>query len=355
MKKVGIVTIYDNNYGNRLQNYAVQEILKGLDCDVITIKNTGRLNKKQNNIEYLVRNIRYIIHVCADKFKRNQRDYAFLDFNRNIKFSKRTFNWFHTQWLHKFDYFITGSDQVWNPKFRLSKVDLLSFAEPNKRISLAASIANDDISDNLKGLFYSEVKDYKAISVREDSAKEIVERITKRADIQVLVDPTMLIDEKKWSKLAKKPEQLKSNKFILCYFLGDVSDEINQEIRRIADENDCDIISLMDKSSVYYQTGPSEFLYLEKNSFFTITDSFHSCVFSILFDTPFVVCDRQKNNVKTMGSRIDTLLSKFELENRKFNGSISDDLLKCDYSNAKKILENEQKKANNFIKRAIDI
>ena len=29
MRKVGIVTIFDlNNYGNRLQNYAVEQILK---------------------------------------------------------------------------------------------------------------------------------------------------------------------------------------------------------------------------------------------------------------------------------------------------------------------------------------
>lgn len=33
MRKVGIVTIFDlNNYGNRLQNYAVEQILKKCRC-----------------------------------------------------------------------------------------------------------------------------------------------------------------------------------------------------------------------------------------------------------------------------------------------------------------------------------
>lgn len=44
MKKIGIMTINDNNnYGNRLQNYAVQEILKKLNVDPYTIENYPRV------------------------------------------------------------------------------------------------------------------------------------------------------------------------------------------------------------------------------------------------------------------------------------------------------------------------
>ena len=40
MKKVGIITIIDyKNYGNRLQNYATQEVIKSIGCDVETIVN----------------------------------------------------------------------------------------------------------------------------------------------------------------------------------------------------------------------------------------------------------------------------------------------------------------------------
>lgn len=44
MKKIGIITIYDNNnYGNKLQNYATQEIIKSFNkFEVTTIKNKDR-------------------------------------------------------------------------------------------------------------------------------------------------------------------------------------------------------------------------------------------------------------------------------------------------------------------------
>ena len=50
MKKVGIITICDyQNYGNRLQNYALQEVLKSLSLDVDTIKNDdGKRLAKEN-------------------------------------------------------------------------------------------------------------------------------------------------------------------------------------------------------------------------------------------------------------------------------------------------------------------
>ena len=351
MKNVGIVTICDNNYGNRLQNYAVQEIIKKCGCEAITVRNTGRLNKKDGKIKYILKNVKQVSKDFTEK--KDERYKCFHDFNENIQFSEKCFNWFNTKWLDKFDFFVTGSDQVWNPKFRMSELDLLAFAEPQKRISFAASIATDSIPDNCKELFRKELKKYKVISVREDNAKTIIKQVVDRDDVEVIIDPTMLIEPEKWDKVAKKPKQLKSKKYILSYFLGNKSEKIDKEIKRIASENGCEIIDLMDKNSEYYQTGPSEFLYLEKNAFFTITDSFHSCVFSILYDTPFIVCDRQKNNVKTMGSRIDTLLSKFKLESRKYSGEISDEMLQCNYSIAKDILEIERKKALKFIQNAL--
>ena len=38
MKKIAIITIFDeNNYGNRLQNYALQNVLEKYTCKVDTI------------------------------------------------------------------------------------------------------------------------------------------------------------------------------------------------------------------------------------------------------------------------------------------------------------------------------
>ena len=44
-----------------------------------------------------------------------------------------------------------------------------------------------------------------------------------------------------------------------------------------------------------------------------MTDSFHACVFSILFNKPFVVV----GNASRGNTRFDSLLEMFELQNRK--------------------------------------
>jgi Pyruvate/2-oxoacid:ferredoxin oxidoreductase gamma subunit len=68
-----------------------------------------------------------------------------------------------------------------------------------------------------------------------------------------------------------------------------------------------------------------------------------------------VVFDRQQKGLVSMNSRIDTLLSKFKLEDRRYNGKITEKLLKFDYTEAKKILEKEKEKSINFLKKALEI
>ena len=97
--KIGVVTINDNyNYGNRLQNYATQIFLNKLNFDCVTIKNKPLLNKKKNNLEYILRNIKSFL--CRNKHNGNrQREKFFEKFNEKINFSRKTFNWFNLEWL----------------------------------------------------------------------------------------------------------------------------------------------------------------------------------------------------------------------------------------------------------------
>ena len=94
---------------------------------------------------------------------------------------------------------------------------------------------------------------------------------------------------------------------------GELSKERKDEIERIAKENDCEIINILDKNSPFYVCGPSEFLYLEKHAFLICTDSFHSSVFAILYNRPFVIFDREDKE-ENMGSRLDTLINKFKFQ-----------------------------------------
>lgn len=357
MKKIAIVTINDNNnYGNRLQNYAVQETIKKIGkFNVITIKNLPRFNNK-GTLLHMIKKIIAQMYSNIKKYISNnrKRSKCFKNFNKNIKFSYN-YKTIYSNMNNKFDYFIVGSDQVWKPTYgRMSQMDLLSFADPGKRISFSASFGVDKLKENEKRRAKKELEKFKAISVREEAGKKIIENLKINKNVEVLVDPTMLLSDKEWNTVIKKVDGVEKKKYILNYFLGNLSETRKKEIDKIAQKYDCKVINLLDKNDEFYKTGPSEFLYLEKEAFLVCTDSFHSSVFSIIFDTPFIVFDREDNNVN-MNSRIDTLLRKFNLEDRRFNGKITDKLLKCDYTDAKKILKIEKEKSNAFLKKALDI
>ena len=358
MKKIGILTINDDsNYGNRLQNYAIQEIFKKFDIIPETINN-------QNNIVYLnvlKKKIKYIIKKIIN-LKKHRRYISFIDFNKKINYSKYYIDEKHIikNLSKKYDLFFTGSDQVWNPTFnRLTNIDLLTFAKDEQKISFSASFGISELPEQYKEKAKKALKTFKMISVREDRGKEIIEELTGRNDVKVLVDPTMLLSAEEWDKVLKRPKPinlLNEKKYILNYFLGNLSEQRKTEIERIAKENDCEIINILDEKDPFFVSGPSEFLYLEKNAFLICTDSFHSSVFAILYNRPFVIFDREQEGVEKMNSRIDTLISKFNLKNRKYNGSkITKENLEHDYTEAYKILEEERKKANSFLKKALNI
>lgn len=354
MKKVGILTLYgNNNYGNKLQNYAVQEVLKKKNIEVETIINESDFV----GINVFKQKIKDIIKKFL-KTPNIQRYNHFMLFDKYINYSKRHIDKNHipANLSNKYDCLFTGSDQVWNPSnlVHISANDFLTFAPREKRNSFSASFGVSEIPENMKEFYKENLNNLNHISVREDRGKEIIKELTGREDVEVLIDPTMLLMPEEWDKVSKKPKQLNTDKYILNYFLGNLSEERKNEINRIARENNCQVINILEFNDPFYATGPSEFLYLEKNAFLICTDSFHSCVFSILYNRPFVVFDREDNLAK-MNSRIDTLLKKFNLKNRRFEGKITKENLNHDYTEAYEILENEREKADLFLKNALEI
>lgn len=353
MKKIGIVTINDNsNYGNRLQNYALEKLIRKQNFDVETIKNKSVYNNlyKKNNIYYklIIKNFFIWIKHIFDK-----RDRCFKKFNKNIKFSNfYFFNW-NKGLSARYDYFIVGSDQVWNPTIkRLTDFEILKFARPEQRIAFSASFGINKLPNKYNEKVSKELKQFKAISVREEVGKEIVKGLTGRKDIEVLLDPTMLLTLEDWKKVIKEPEKKIAKKYILIYFLGTISEKRKKEIERIAELNECQVINILDKEDQFYDSGPGEFLYLEKNAFLICTDSFHSSVFAILFHRPFVVFKREDKE-ENMNSRLETLLQKFNLEECWFNEIITKKQLECNYTNVDKVLNTERKKAEKFLKESI--
>ena len=344
MKKAGIITLFgEYNFGNRLQNYAVQETLKRFNLEVETIKYLGLYDDVASEENDIHKN-------RLAKFKK---------FNENIKFGKDIIYKEYDVpegFADQYDYFVMGSDQIWNFTFDtiFSEKAFASFAPKHKKVSFSASFGinyTPEEGTELHKMCKEKIEDIKAISVREHAGKDIVKKLTGRTDVEVLIDPTMMLKQEDWEKVMKKPENLKTDKFIVKSFLGNSLDNSWKEICRIAEENDCEIIDISDKNSPYYDMGPAEFLYLEKNAFLVATDSFHACVFSILFSTPFIVFERDDNKLESMHSRIETLLKTFNMENRVFKQRIDESIFDNNYTEAHKVLEQERTRVNEFLKK----
>lgn len=352
MKKVGIITINDfNNYGNRLQNYALQEKLLQLGLDVENILNNNldtKCKKILKDILCLFQRKKKCEIVRKKNFKNFDKDYMkntnFTIYKDNVKFDMQ----------EKYDYFIIGSDQVWNYKFnRIPKIDFALFSPKEKNISYAASFGIDNIDKSLEKQYIEGLNNINNISTREERGAEIIKELIGK-DVPVVLDPTFLIEDKEWNVIVKKPKEDIKQKYILTYFLGDISNERKIALQKIAEKYNFKIINLGKiEYEQYYTAGPSEFLWYIKNSEIVFTDSFHACVFSIIFDKTFYVLDRE-DKTKSMNSRIETLLKIFSLQQQRFINweNIS---LEHDYIQVESVLKEEREKSLKFLKKALDI
>ena len=252
-----------------------------------------------------------------------------------------------------YDYFVVGSDQVWNPNFPFAE-RFLSFAQKEKRIAYAASIAIPSIPNNLKEVFRRGISEIPNISVREKEAAKIIKELTGINPI-VLIDPTLMLTVEEWQKLSQKPswfDKKYNDGYILTYFLrGEVPSLINEEIKKL----NLPVINLFDLNNFnYYTVGIEGFLFLVENASIVYTNSFHGTLFSILYERPVVVCHLAKDvAAMDMTSRIHDLLKNFKLEDRELNTKNDfhiDSPFEVDYSQKEDIIERE--KAKNFLTKA---
>lgn len=161
----------------------------------------------------------------------------------------------------------------------------------------------------------------------------------------------MILSRDEWNVVSKKPKNFYNKKYILCYFLGTISNDKEIKIDNFAKSKGWEVINLLDSKCKYKDIGPSEFIYLESHASLILTDSFHSSVFVILYNIPFIVYNRE-GKYNNMNSRIITLLEKFELCKRKYYDEIDfEEMLNIDYNNSFRILESERNKYKRFLNK----
>lgn len=300
--KIGIITYHNAyNYGSMLQAYALNFFLRRQGFDVQTIDYRPQSQDRNRKLfepvksgMSLARNLHSLWYLRSGCRKRARFDTFFRE---EVPSSPR----FRTrEELQKqrlaYDWFVCGSDQIWNQNCRgFDTSYLLDFVGDKKNcIAYAASTGGIPLSAYQEQQLQHFILDYKAISMRETSGCLVVKKTVDRV-VPPVLDPTCLLAREDWEALLPKHGNVPSRPYIFCYFIGHVPG-MRQWAQVLREKTGYELVvvnrSLRDiglHARVRYDAGPREWLELLKNASYVCTDSFHAMVFSLIFQKKFWV------------------------------------------------------------------
>ncbi|MBE7020159.1 MAG: polysaccharide pyruvyl transferase family protein [Ruminococcaceae bacterium] len=362
MKKVSIITLHRVfNYGSVLQAYATQEILKkhGMETEIIDyIPKSWQTKHMIFHIQKsngFVKDTLYRLLRVGSIFLKQQTFWKFL--RRNLSMTKPYKSY---EQLCKnppeADIYCTGSDQVWNSGYcNMDKAFFLQFGDKNiKRIAYAASIGNTELEPEEEKIISPYIKDYSALSVREESAVDILKKMGYAS--VCITDPTLQLEKEEWLKLASG--RLIKDKYLLLMLLYNEDNNATEIARKIADKKGLKLVKLSwemkkpEMVDILMTHRPVEdFISLIYHADFVVTNSFHALVFSINLNKQFLAIKRNEYN-----SRLESILRITSLEDRltgtQFDEAVTEKTI--DFEPVNKILDTERKKAYTFLEEALN-
>lgn len=354
--KIGIITLWESsdNYGQQLQCWALQKVLRKLGQDPFLIRyNTSLKNTYSEKIKSRLKSIIKIILIyplikkvyrrketknklrwlSEYKKKNNYRD--FIGFKKKyIITSSEIYKDIYALRSNppKADIYIAGSDQIWSYplSYEESKAYFLDFgSDIIKRISYAASFSLPEYPEKLKPVLRDLLKRFDAISVREDTGVRICESVGIKAEL--VVDPTLLLGQNDYKMLIRQNQQKENDSnYIYVYHLNiEDKEEIHwDELKKLALNNNLSFRvttssgqlvgkELLDGVNYEYSTIP-QWLSNISNAKFMVTTSFHGVVFCLIFHINFIwfplTGKRSKGN-----SRVIDLLKSINLSSHIFS------------------------------------
>lgn len=330
--RIAILTLpLHTNYGGILQAYALQTVLERMGHEVCLVEKRRKPITLPLWKTPLVYGKRILKNVSGHSFpifyeQKVNREEPVVRQNtdkficRYIK--RRIVGDFSEIKESDYDAFVVGSDQIWRPMYFNDRIEraYLDFTEGwnIRRIAYAASFGTDEWeyppgqTKRCRDL----LKQFDAVSVREASGAVLCrERFGVNASH--VLDPTMLLEKEDYIRLFENAHMLKSNGTLLNYIL-DETPEKKALTDRIAKEQGLVPFRVNAKGNISLpiesRIAPPVEQWLRGfyDAEFVVTDSFHACVFSILFNKPFLVVGNQKRGL----SRFISLLGTFGLEDR---------------------------------------
>lgn len=348
--KVGILTLpLSINYGGILQAYALQTVLERLGHEPVVINRNILWTVpgwKLPLIHAVRRAGRVLTGKDIDVDKEISHNNAVLSRSRytamfvSSHIRTVTVERYSDLSERMFDAIVVGSDQIWRPKYFYADIRdaYLHFARKwqIRRVAYAASFGTDEweYTPEQTAACAALAGRFDAVSVREDGAVELC-RSRLGVDSVRLLDPTLLLDADDYVCLlppaARGGCAGASSGRLFVHFL-DGSPQKHSFAERAGSEWGLSPFSLQQPaeagSGISSATTPGvpagilgewtpqppvedwigAFLKAEA----VVTDSFHGCIFSMIFRKPFIVIGNKERGM----SRFVSLLSLLGLEDR---------------------------------------
>ncbi len=351
-KNCGIITFHEAiNYGAVLQAYALKKVV-GRYCDVHFVRHSNNAILKRNTIapgfptslgglkRFVIKSLTYIPNYKKHIYFKKFRDEFLLD-------TPETFA----------DFYITGSDQVWNNACTdFDKAYFLDFTDDIKKNSYSASFGFDSVPQDKVAEYRALLNGFNNISVREKTGKSIVADLLGR-DVSVTLDPTLLLTKEEWSELIHPVEY---KKYLLVYAF-EITDTMVSFVNEVANKKGLRILVLLPEKSLWKKSpfknakyinyiSPSDWVSYFYHADFIVTNSFHGTAFSINFNKQFAV--ELLPPPAKVNSRLVDALELFELERRYLSNP--DILNNVGFEKANQILAEKRRESIDYLKSIVE-
>ena len=353
--RIDVITLHAiKNYGSVLQAFATQEIFKKYGYDVRIINYVREDAREENIVDtWAGGNILKRVIIWPTVLRWRQVFGSFLRKNLNISPVVYTTDSDFKEYPLDADAYCTGSDQVWNSVWNkgIIKPLYLSFVPDDMfKFAFAASFGQERLSQEEVDATKKYIDAYNFISVREDSAKKIVEQQYDYPNAVHVLDPTLNLTGDEWRKAAKT--QKKNGNYILIYNLNR-SKAFDDYAKKLSQKTGLKLVRFCTRYDQILRVGKSklvpevfEFVRLIDNASYVLTDSFHATAFSMNLNTEPICVYPQE-----FGGRIDSFLNLLESQNRHIRDYNDFDIVnrKVNFALVNSKLDAERYKTNNYL------
>ncbi|MRX79393.1 polysaccharide pyruvyl transferase family protein [Enorma shizhengliae] len=353
--KVGIVTIQGRfNYGNRLQNYAVDWIYRqsGYTAESLLLDRPFSIMQAAKNT---TKKLLGKMPPAPESMMSANRLAAFDKFNSCI--ALRTLKSLSEEVIDEYCFFSAGSDQIWRMGRSAYDEDwrFLQFSRPEQRIALAPSFGTDaPLSSAQLRRLAKYIDGYSRISVREETGARFIKEASGR-DASIICDPTLVLSVQDWHSVADE-RIIPNYDYVFAYLLGGVSEETEKVLDVASRQGELPVIYLSDREKEGEPAaGPAEFISLIENASWIVTDSFHGSVFSAIFQRPLTIVRRGGNSAKRpqMFGRLETLADKLGIEHKIYGSQDFDFSRSADYEGVSEAIERERSKFMEYLEACL--